>query len=112
MKCTATARYIRMSPRKARLVIDTIQGKSVTEALATLDYTQKAAARTIRKVLKSAMANAENNHKVDQVEEMKVTQAYVDGGPMLKRFRPRAMGRASRILKRTSHITIVLSDQG
>ena len=112
MKCTATARYIRMSPRKARLVVDTIRGKSVTDALATLDYTQKAAARTVRKILKSAMANAENNHKVDQVEEMKVAQAYVDGGPTLKRFRARAMGRAARILKRTSHITIVLSDQG
>jgi len=112
MKCTATARYIRMSPRKARLVVDTIRGKNVSEALATLDYTKKAAAKTVRKILRSAMANAENNHKADQVEEMKVTKAFVDGGPMLKRFRPRAMGRAARILKRTSHITIVLSDQG
>jgi len=112
MECTATARYIRMSPRKARMVVDTIRGKSVSEALATLDYTKRAAGKAVRKILKSAVANAENNHKADQVEEMKVTKAFVDGGPMLKRFRARAMGRASRILKRTSHITIVLSDQG
>jgi len=94
------------------MVVDTIRGKSVSEALATLDYTKRAAGKAVRKILKSAVANAENNHKADQVEEMKVTKAFVDGGPMLKRFRARAMGRASRILKRTSHITIVLSDQG
>lgn len=111
MKCKATARHIRMSPRKVRLVADTIRGKKVTEAIATLDYTHKAAARTVRKILKSAMANAENNHSVDRVEEMKIEKVFVDGGPTLKRFRARAMGRAARILKRTSHITIVLSDQ-
>ena len=112
MECKAVARYIRVSPRKVRLVVDTIRGKSVAEALATLNYTPKAAARRVRKILKSAVANAENNHKVDQVEEMRVARVYVDGGPTLKRFRPRAMGRAARILKRTSHITIVLSDSG
>lgn len=111
MECKAVAKFIRVSPRKARLVVDTIRGKSVAEAVALLDYTPKAAARTIRKVLKSAMANAENNHEADQVEEMTVARASIDGGPTLKRFRPRAMGRAARILKRTSHITIVLSDQ-
>ena len=112
MECKATARYIRVSPRKARLVVDTIRGKSVADAIAALDFTPRAAARSIRKVLKSAMANAENNHQADQVEEMTVSKAFVDGGPVLKRFRPRAMGRAARILKRTSHITIVLSDEG
>lgn len=112
MECKATARYIRVSPQKVRLVVDTIRGKSVADAIAALDFSSKAAARPVRKVLKSAMANAENNHKVDQVEEMKVSRAHVDGGPALKRWRPRAMGRAARILKRTSHITIVLTDQG
>ena len=111
MECRATARYIRISPQKVRLVVDTIRGRSVAEALSALDYSPKAAARPVRKVLKSAMANAENNHKVDQVEEMRVVKAHVDGGPSLKRWRPRAMGRAARILKRTSHITIVLTDQ-
>jgi large subunit ribosomal protein L22 len=111
MESKATARFIRMSPRKARLVVDTIRGKKVPEALAALDFSKKAAARTVRKVLKSAVANAENNQKADQVEEMRVDQAFVNGGPTLKRFRPRAMGRAGRILKRTSHITIVLSDR-
>jgi large subunit ribosomal protein L22 len=111
MESKATVRFIRMSPRKARLVVDTIRGKSVPEALAALDFSSKAAARTVRKVLKSAVANAENNQKADQVEEMRVEEAFVNGGPMLKRFRPRAMGRAGRILKRTSHITIVLSDR-
>ncbi len=110
METKATAKFIRMSPRKVRLVVDTIRGKNVAEALATLDYTPKAAAGPVRKVLKSAIANAENNQKADQVEELKVAKVYVDGGPTLKRFRPRAMGRAGRILKRTSHITIVLSD--
>ena len=102
--------YIRMSPRKARLVVDTIRGKKVEEAIGILDYTSKAAARVIRKLLKSAVANAENNLKADQVEEMRIVSVYVDGGPTLKRFRARAMGRAGRILKRTSHITIVLGD--
>lgn len=111
MECKATAKHVRMSPRKVRLVVDTIRGKKVEEAMATLAFTKKAAALPVRKVLKSAMANAENNHSAESVEDMKVTKAFVDGGPSLKRWRPRAMGRASKILKRTSHITIVLSDQ-
>ncbi len=112
MESKAVARFMRVSPRKVRLVVDTIRGKKVAEALADLDYSPKAAARTVRKVLKSAVANAENNHNADQVEEMRVARIFVDGGPTLKRFRPRAMGRAARILKHTSHITIVLSDAG
>ena len=110
METKAVARYIRMSPQKVRLVVDTIRGKKVVEAMATLEHTQKAAARIVRKVLKSAMANAEHNLKSDQAEDFLVAQAFVDGGPMLKRFRPRAMGRAAKIWKRTSHITIVLRD--
>jgi len=112
MESKATARFVRMSPRKVRLVVDVIRGKKIEDAMAALDFTKKAAVNPVRKVLKSAIANAENNHKVDGVEAMKVTKAFVDGGPSLKRWRPRAMGRAAKILKRTSHITIVLSDQG
>ena len=111
MESRATARYIRTSPRKARLVVDAIRGKSVAEAFAVLEHSTKGAAKPVRKVLKSAVANAENNQKADGVEEMRVREAFVNGGPTLKRFRARAMGRAGRILKRTSHITIVLSDQ-
>jgi large subunit ribosomal protein L22 len=110
METKAVARYIRMSPQKVRLVVDTIRGKKVAEALATLDYTKKAAAPVVRKVLKSAMANVEHNLKAESVEEFRVAKAHVDGGPMLKRFRPRAQGRAAKIWKRTSHITIVLTD--
>ncbi len=112
METKAVARYIRMSPRKMRLVVDAIRGKRVAEALATLEHTPKAAARVVRKVLKSAVANAEHNLKSDAVEEFRVARAHVDGGPVLKRFRPRAQGRAARILKRTSHVTIVLRDNG
>jgi large subunit ribosomal protein L22 len=112
METKAIARYIRMSPRKMRLVVDTIRGKRVGEALATLEHTPKAAARVVRKVLKSAVANAEHNLKADTVEEFRVATVHVDGGPTLKRFRPRAQGRAAKILKRTSHVTIVLRDNG
>jgi large subunit ribosomal protein L22 len=110
METKAVARYIRMSPQKVRLVVDTIRGKKVAEALATLEFTKKAAAPVVRKVLKSAMANVEHNLKAESVEEFRVATVHVDGGPMLKRFRPRAQGRAAKIWKRTSHITIVLRD--
>ncbi len=110
METKAIARYIRMSPQKVRLVADTIRGKKVPEALATLELTPKAAARVVRKVLKSAVANAEHNLKADHAEEFRVAAVLVDGGPMLKRFRPRAMGRAAKIWKRTSHVTVVLRD--
>ena len=110
METKASARYIRMSPQKVRLVADTIRGKRVAEALATLDFTPKAAARVVRKVLRSAVANAEHNLKADHAEEFRVAAVLVDGGPMMKRFRPRAQGRAAKIWKRTSHITVVLRD--
>ncbi|MFE8698606.1 50S ribosomal protein L22 [Cytobacillus sp. FJAT-53684] len=110
MQAKAVARTVRIAPRKARLVVDLIRGKQVGEAVAILNLTPKAASPIIEKVLKSALANAEHNYEMD-VNNLVVAQAFVDEGPTLKRFRPRAMGRASQINKRTSHITIVLSEK-
>ncbi|AZR74723.1 50S ribosomal protein L22 [Anoxybacter fermentans] len=110
MEARAVARYVRISPRKARQVIDLIRGKDVGEALGILKNTPKKAARIIEKVLNSAVANAENNHDM-VVEDLYVSKAYVDEGPTLKRYRPRAMGMATLIRKRTSHITIVVSER-
>ena len=108
----AVARFVRVSPTKARLVANLVRGKRVEEALSVLQYTHRAAARLIEKVLRSAVANAEHNHQVRDLESLRVARAFVDGGPMMKRIQPRAMGRAYRIRHRTSHITIVLSDEG
>ena len=110
MRTRATARYIRVPASKARLVLDHIRGKSVGEALATLQYTPKAAARLIEKVLRSAIANAEHNHQVRDLDELRVVKATADGGPSAKRVSPRAMGRAYFIKHRTSHLTVELSD--
>jgi large subunit ribosomal protein L22 len=110
LETRATARYVRVSPRKARLVTDMISGKDLSAARQILDYNQRAAARVVGKVLSSATANAENNNKLSP-ESLFVARAYVDEGPTLKRFRPRALGRATRINKRTSHITIVLDEK-
>ncbi|PLR80487.1 50S ribosomal protein L22 [Bacillus canaveralius] len=110
MQAKAVARTVRIAPRKARLVVDLIRGKQVGEAVAILNHTPKAASLIVEKVLKSAAANAEHNYELD-INNLIVEQAYVDEGPTLKRFRPRAMGRASAINKRTSHITIVLSEK-
>ncbi len=110
MEATAKAKFIRISPQKARLVADTIRGKNVEDAITTLRFTPKKGARIIRKVLESAVANASQNDSID-IDTLFVKTIFVDGGPMLKRIRPRAMGRASRILKRTSHITVVLDEQ-
>jgi ribosomal protein L22 len=104
----ARARYVRTSARKARLVCDHIRGKSVPEARAILGFTPRAVARDWSKVLESAVANAEANHELVG-DELRVTEAYADEGPTLKRYRPRAMGRATRIRKRTSHLTITLA---
>ena len=106
----ALARYVRVSPQKARLVIDLIRGKSVEEALTLLEFNRKAASRAITKVLKSAVANAENTKKLD-VDRLYIKRAYVDQGPSMKRLRPRAMGRANVIRRRTSHITIVVAER-
>jgi large subunit ribosomal protein L22 len=107
----ARARFVRVSARKARLVLDQIRGKAVAEALATLEYTPRAAARLVEKVLRSAVANAEHNHQVRNLDDLRVVQAYADGGPVLKRVQPRAMGRAFSIKHRTSHLTIGVSDE-
>src|SRR5512132_1951868 len=111
MKTRATARYIRVPASKARLVLEHIRGKSVGEALAVLQFTPKAAGRLIEKVLRSAIANAEHNHQVRNLDDLRIVQATADGGPSAKRVSPRAMGRAFFIKHRTSHLTIVLSDE-
>ena len=103
----ATAKYVRIAPRKVKIVVDLIRGKSVKEAEAILLYTPKAATEPVMKVLKSAVANAENNLEMNK-DELYVAEVYANQGPTLMRFRPRAQGRASRIRKRTSHITVVL----
>jgi len=110
MQAKAVANTVRIAPRKVRLVIDLIRGKQVGEAIAILRHTPKAASPVVEKLLKSAMANAEHNYEMD-VNNLVVNEAFVNEGPTLKRFRPRAMGRASAINKRTSHITIVLSEK-
>ena len=106
----ATAKYVRISPRKAGEVARLIKGKKVAEAKAILSLSPRIAAKLVGKVLDSAVANAENNHDLD-ADDLYVVRAYVDGGPTLKRFRPRAMGRASRINKRTSHITVCVDEK-
>ena len=106
----AIARTVRIAPRKVRLVVDLIRGKQVGEAVAILRHTPKAASPVVEKVLKSAVANAEHNYELD-VNNLVVSEIFVDEGPTLKRFRPRAQGRASAINKRTSHITVVVSEK-
>ena len=105
MRARASARYVRMAPRKVRRVIDLIRGMEAQEALSVLRFAPQAASEPVAKVLASAVANAEHNKQLDP-EALIVTAAYVDEGPGIKRFRPRAQGRAFRINKRTSHITI------
>jgi large subunit ribosomal protein L22 len=109
MEAKAVARYIRISPRKARYVADLVRGKPVEEALNVLAFTTRKAAQILAKVLKSAIANAAQDESID-VDTLYVKRVFVDEGPTMKRFRPRAMGRATRIRKRTSHITIVLDE--
>jgi large subunit ribosomal protein L22 len=101
----AEAKWVRMSARKARVVADHIRGRSVPEARTVLAFTPRAAAREIEKVLKSAVANAEANHNLAG-DELVVSAAYVDEGPTIKRWRPRARGRVNRVFKRTCHITV------
>ena len=109
MQAMAKARFVRTSPRKARLVIDAIRGKDVKEALAILKFTPNRAARLIEKVVNSAAANAENNHHMDG-DNLKVAVAMVDGGPMMKRLRYAPQGRGYRMVKRLSHITICVEE--
>lgn len=107
---SAKVKNVRIAPRKARLVVDLIRGKTVNEALAILHFTPRGASPIVEKVLRSAVANAEHNYNMDATQ-LVVKQAYVDEGPTMKRYIPRARGSASRIHKRTSHITVVVNDQ-
>ena len=109
MQVSARLSFIRITPRKARLVADQIRGQAVERALEILSFSPKKAAGIIKKVLESAIANAEHNEGAD-IDELKVEKIFVDDGPTHRRFRARAKGRAARIMKRTSHITVVVSD--
>ncbi|MGI6365857.1 MAG: 50S ribosomal protein L22 [Bacillota bacterium] len=110
MEVKASARYVRIAPRKVRIVVDLVRGKAVGEALAILRNTPKAASPLVEKVLKSAVANAEHNYELS-AEDLYVSKAFVDQGPTLKRYRPRARGMANRILKKTSHITLMVAEK-
>jgi len=110
VEARAIAKHIRISPRKVRIVLDTIRGKNVDEALAILKFTPNRSAVAISKVLKSAVANAENNHNMNR-DSLYVSKAVADQGPTLKRLLPRAMGRSNIIKKKTSHITIVVKEK-
>jgi len=110
MEAKAKLMGVRVSPQKAKLVIDLVRGKSVKQALDILAFTNKAAAPVVAKLIKSAEANAVNNNKMD-ADALYIKEIFVGPGRTLKRFMPRAKGSASRILKRTSHITVVVSDE-
>ena len=110
MEALARARYVRVTPMKARRVVDLIRGLPVADAQAVLQFTPQAASEPVGKVLDSAIANAEHNHQMNP-DELVVSTAYVDEGPTLRRYRPRAQGRAYRVRKRTSHITVVVSSR-
>ncbi len=110
MESRAQAKMVRISSRKVKLVIDLIRGKNVGEAFAILRLTPRAASPVVEKILKSAVANAEHNYNMD-VEKLYVKEVFVGEGPTLKRFRPRAQGRATQILKRTSHTTVVVAEK-
>ncbi len=109
MEVKAVAKYVRISPRKVRLVIDLVRGKRVDESLNILHFTPKRAAHIVRKLIKSAIANAEQKPDVD-IDNLYIKYIYADEGPTLKRYRARALGRAVRIRRRTSHITVVLDE--
>ena len=109
MEIKASAKYLRISPLKLRLVTQTISGKKVDEALGLLRFLPKRGASLVRKVVEAAVANAEQRPQVD-VDALFVKRVWVDGGPSLKRFQARAMGRVNRILKRSSHLTVVLDE--
>ena len=110
MEALAKHNFARISPQKARLVADLIRGKSVDQALEILTFSNKKAADLIKKVLESAIANAEHNEGAD-IDDLNVAKIFVDEGPIMKRIMPRAKGRADRILKRSSHITVVVADR-
>ena len=110
MEARATLKYARIAPRKVQIVLDQIRNKPTNLAVAILKHTPKAACEPLEKLLKSAIANAENNHNMDK-HNLYVAECFVCPGPILKRIRPRAQGRAFRVLKRTCHVTIVLKEK-
>ena len=110
MEARATLKYARISPRKVKIVLDLIRNQDAAKAMAILKYTPKSACEYLKKLLASAMANAENNHNMD-VARLYVAECFVSPGPTLKRIRPKDHGRAHRILKSTSHVTIVLKER-
>ena len=110
MEAKAVAKYVRIAPRKVRVVMNLIRGKNVADAFAILKFTPKVGADVIEKVLKSAVANAENNFDMN-VDKLYISSAYVDQGPTLKRIHPRSRGQAFSILKRTSHVTVVVAER-
>ena len=110
MEAKAVAKYIRIAPRKIRVVMDLIRGKNIGEAFAILKYTPKVGADVIEKVLKSAVANAEHNNDMN-VDNLFISAAYVDQGPTLKCIHPRSRGQAFKILKRSSHVTVVVKER-
>ncbi len=110
MEAKAVAKYVRIAPRKVRVVMDIIRGKNVAEAFAILKFTPKVGADAIEKVLKSAVANAENNFDMN-VDKLYISTAFVDQGPTMKRIHPRSRGQAFKILKRSSHITIAVEER-
>ncbi len=109
MEAKAVGKYIRISPQKARLVADVVRGMDVDQAVTTLRFMPKKGAPLLRKVIESALANATQDEQID-VDNLYIKKIFIDGGPSLKRIRPRAMGRATGIIKRTSHITVVLDE--
>ena len=110
MEALAKHKFARISPQKARLVADQVRGKDVAQALEILTFSNKKAAELVKKVLESAIANAEHNEGAD-IDDLNVAKIFVDEGPIMKRIMPRAKGRADRILKRSSHITVVVADR-
>jgi large subunit ribosomal protein L22 len=110
MQVRATARRLAISPQKARRVVDQVRGKPVGDALDILNFSTQKGALLVRKVVESAIANAENNEGAD-VDELKISEIFVDAGLTMKRIKPRAKGRADRILKRTSHVTVTVTDE-
>ena len=110
MQVSATAKRLRISPQKARLVVDQVRGKQVGDALDILNFSNRKGAELVRKTLESAIANAENNEAAD-IDELKVSEIFVNEGMTMKRIKPRAKGRADRILKRSCHITVTVSDE-
>ncbi len=110
MEAKAIAKYVRIAPRKIRIVVDLIRGKSVGEAIAILKHTPKVGSEVVEKVLMSAMANAEHNYDMN-VDNLFVSEAFVDQGPTLKRIHPRSRGQAFKILKRSSHVTVKVKER-